>query len=247
MNLPDGLLDGRWTLLAWLPFAALAWFAARQAHHGRCWPRASVSMCFWQRSSMLTLLWHLQAGVRPGLSLHLLGATVFTLCFGWALAFHRTLPGPAGGESERRCRFRGLRRQRPANGGRRRRRQSRRPSSGEPGAAPPPVRLHLLPGFLHLGAGADGGRWGGLPAAGAGRRIRKRVPEQRVPALFSFCWALPRPGCRGWHARCLRSTDRICWRISTMSGFLADNDLPVTFLTQDHDFCADLFSSTRTG
>jgi uncharacterized membrane protein len=35
----------------------------------------------------LILLWHLQAGVKPGLSLHLLGATVFTLCFGWALAF----------------------------------------------------------------------------------------------------------------------------------------------------------------
>jgi uncharacterized membrane protein len=35
----------------------------------------------------LILLWHLKAGIKPGLALHLLGATVFTLCFGWALAF----------------------------------------------------------------------------------------------------------------------------------------------------------------
>lgn len=36
---------------------------------------------------LLTLMWSMQAGVKPGLSLHLLGATVFTLCFGPALAF----------------------------------------------------------------------------------------------------------------------------------------------------------------
>lgn len=36
---------------------------------------------------LLTLLWSLKAGVQPGLALHLLGATVFTLSFGPALAF----------------------------------------------------------------------------------------------------------------------------------------------------------------
>lgn len=36
---------------------------------------------------LLTLLWSLKAGVKPGLGLHLLGATVFTLSFGPALAF----------------------------------------------------------------------------------------------------------------------------------------------------------------
>ena len=36
---------------------------------------------------LLTLIWSLKAGVKPGLSLHLLGATVFTLCFGPRLAF----------------------------------------------------------------------------------------------------------------------------------------------------------------
>ena len=36
---------------------------------------------------LLTLLWSLKAGVRPGLNFHLLGATVFTLSFGPLLAF----------------------------------------------------------------------------------------------------------------------------------------------------------------
>lgn len=36
---------------------------------------------------LLTLIWSMKAGVKPGLSMHLLGASVFTLCFGPALAF----------------------------------------------------------------------------------------------------------------------------------------------------------------
>lgn len=36
---------------------------------------------------LLTLVWSLKAGVKPGLALHLLGATIFTLSFGPALAF----------------------------------------------------------------------------------------------------------------------------------------------------------------
>ncbi len=36
---------------------------------------------------LLTLVWSLKAGVKPGLGFHLLGATVFTLSFGPHLAF----------------------------------------------------------------------------------------------------------------------------------------------------------------
>lgn len=36
---------------------------------------------------LLTLVWSLKAGVKPGLTFHLLGATVFTLSFGPHLAF----------------------------------------------------------------------------------------------------------------------------------------------------------------
>ncbi len=86
MNLPDGLLDAGWTLIAWLGFVALASVAVRRAP----WAVLKDSMrlnAFLAMIVALILLWHLQAGVKPGLSLHLLGATAFTLCFGWALAF----------------------------------------------------------------------------------------------------------------------------------------------------------------
>ena len=36
---------------------------------------------------LLLLIWSLKAGIRPGLNFHLLGATLFTLMFGWELAF----------------------------------------------------------------------------------------------------------------------------------------------------------------
>ncbi len=36
---------------------------------------------------LLTLVWSMKAGVKPGLTFHLLGATAFNLCFGPYLAF----------------------------------------------------------------------------------------------------------------------------------------------------------------
>lgn len=35
----------------------------------------------------LLVIWNLKAGIKPGLTFHLLGATLFTLMFGWQLAF----------------------------------------------------------------------------------------------------------------------------------------------------------------
>ncbi len=86
MNLPDGLLDASWTFLAWLLFAVLALLAARRAPW-RVLADSTRLNAFLAMIVALILLWQLQAGVKPGLSLHLLGATVFTLCFGWPLAF----------------------------------------------------------------------------------------------------------------------------------------------------------------
>lgn len=86
MNLPDGLLAGAWTTAAWLlflpVFLRVVWRSPwRQlADPGRlnAWLGAVV---------VLTLLWSLKAGIKPGLSLHLLGAAVLALCFGPGLAF----------------------------------------------------------------------------------------------------------------------------------------------------------------
>jgi uncharacterized membrane protein len=86
MNLPDGLIDGHWTVLGWCLFAMAASLAVRRAP----WQVLADSRrlnAFLAMIVGLILLWHLKAGIKPGLVLHLLGATVFTLCFGWALAF----------------------------------------------------------------------------------------------------------------------------------------------------------------
>ncbi|WP_374682022.1 energy-coupling factor ABC transporter permease [Accumulibacter sp.] len=86
MNLPDGLLGSSWILLSWLLFVWVALVAVRRAPWRVLADSARLN-AFLATIVALVVLWHLQAGVRPGLSLHLLGATVFTLCFGWALAF----------------------------------------------------------------------------------------------------------------------------------------------------------------
>ena len=86
MNLPGGLLAGEWTLAAWLLFIPLFLHALRQAP----WRRLAESsqLNAWLGIIVaLMLLWSLKAGIKPGLSLHLLGATVFTLAFGPYLAF----------------------------------------------------------------------------------------------------------------------------------------------------------------
>jgi uncharacterized membrane protein len=86
VNLPDGLLGSGWLLLSWMVFVGVALLALRRAP----WPVLADGArlnAFLATIVALIVLWHLQAGVKPGLSLHLLGATVFTLCFGWALAF----------------------------------------------------------------------------------------------------------------------------------------------------------------
>lgn len=104
MNLTDDLLGEMWYWAAWavwLPlFARSVWRAPwkrfRESEHSNLWLGMVV---------LLILVWSLKAGVKPGLSLHLLGANVFTLAFGPHLAFIGlslvtlgiTLNGAAGG------------------------------------------------------------------------------------------------------------------------------------------------------
>ena len=85
MNFPAGLFSDAWAFGAFVPLV-LAWL----------WCLRTVS---WQRLAdagqfnvwlgaivVLMLLWSMKAGVRPGLNLHLLGATAMTLMFGRQLA-----------------------------------------------------------------------------------------------------------------------------------------------------------------
>jgi len=86
VNLPDTLLGEGWYWAAWavwLPLFARSLFKAP-------WSllKGSEQLNVWLGMIvLLTLIWSLKAGVKPGLSLHLLGATVFTLSFGSHLAF----------------------------------------------------------------------------------------------------------------------------------------------------------------
>lgn len=85
MNFPDGLFPLPWLLLAWVPLAAAVVWAVRGANwkwlldtrhtHG-----------FLGAVAFLAVLWSMKAGVKPGLNLHLVGATFLTLMAGPRLA-----------------------------------------------------------------------------------------------------------------------------------------------------------------
>ena len=86
MNIPDNLLGEAWCWAAWAVWLSLFALAVWRAPWGRL--KDSEHLNVWLGMIvLLTLIWSLKAGVKPGLSMHLLGATVFTLCFGRQLAF----------------------------------------------------------------------------------------------------------------------------------------------------------------
>lgn len=85
MNFPDGLFNNSWAMLAILPYALLLFRALRTAPWRRLGDDVQMHVYF-GAMVVLTLIWSLKAGVRPGLNLHLLGVTAFTLMFGRQLA-----------------------------------------------------------------------------------------------------------------------------------------------------------------
>lgn len=85
MNLSDGLLP---VPLLWA-MHALYGVTLALAIRGAPWRRLRDSgqlNVFLGATVALLLIWSLKAGIRPGLDLHLLGATLLTLMFGWQLA-----------------------------------------------------------------------------------------------------------------------------------------------------------------
>lgn len=86
MSIPYELIDEGWFWAAWLLWLPLFFELVRRAP----WRRLGDSELLNVWLGMIVLLvivWSLKAGVKPGLSLHLVGATLFTLCFGPHLAF----------------------------------------------------------------------------------------------------------------------------------------------------------------
>jgi len=75
-----------WYWAAWVVWVPLFAHSPWRAPWGRL--RDSEQLNVWLGMVvLLTLVWSMKAGVKPGLTLHLLGATVFTLSFGPRLAF----------------------------------------------------------------------------------------------------------------------------------------------------------------
>jgi len=85
MNIPAGLLGPLWYWIADLLLAALLWDVLRKA----AWRRLSqpVQLNLWLGTVVvLSVLWSIRTGIRPGLGFHLLGATASNLMFGPRLA-----------------------------------------------------------------------------------------------------------------------------------------------------------------
>ena len=85
MNFPEGLFSDGWTFGAYVPFVLILlwclltapWKRLGDSHQLNVWMGTIV---------VLMLMWSMRAGVRPGMNMHLLGATTFTLMFGRQLA-----------------------------------------------------------------------------------------------------------------------------------------------------------------
>ena len=90
MNLTDNLLPAQWY---WFGHALLAIVLVRMALTAP-WQRLKnpATLNIWLGTSVVVMaLWSIKAGIKPGLSFHLLGATAVTLMFGPQLAIFTLL------------------------------------------------------------------------------------------------------------------------------------------------------------
>jgi uncharacterized membrane protein len=86
MNLPYNVFPSwlNWaaTVLFFVLFAAAIRTAPWRRYRDKDLLNVLLGSCV-----LLLLIWSLKAGVKPGLTFHLLGGTLFMLMFGWAVAF----------------------------------------------------------------------------------------------------------------------------------------------------------------
>jgi uncharacterized membrane protein len=85
MNFPEGLFSNELAFGAFLPYVLILLWCAWTAPWKRLADSGQINV--WLGTVVvLTLMWSMKAGIKPGLNLHLLGATAFTLMFGRQLA-----------------------------------------------------------------------------------------------------------------------------------------------------------------
>lgn len=106
MNFPGGLFGDAWAFGAFLPLLLVWRWCVRTAPWRRLADSGQLNV--WLGAIVvLMMFWSMKAGVKPGLNLHLLGATALTLMFGRQLAMVAlslvmaaiTFNGAAGWES----------------------------------------------------------------------------------------------------------------------------------------------------
>ena len=85
MNFPDSLFPEFWEFAAFVPLVLILLWCVWTAPWKRL-AESSQSNIWLGTLVILTLVWSMKAGIKPGLNLHLLGATMLALMFGRQLA-----------------------------------------------------------------------------------------------------------------------------------------------------------------
>ena len=86
LHIPPGLLPSWLIWLANILFLLVLVFAARQGGIRGLLRNTPSQHVYFGAMVALLLMWGIKAGITPGLGFHHLGATIFTLMFGWSLA-----------------------------------------------------------------------------------------------------------------------------------------------------------------
>ena len=86
LHIPAGLMSPFLMWLANALFAIILLFAVIKVEFKQLLKNKPGQHVYFGAMVMLLLLWGLKAGISPGLGFHHLGATLFTLMFGWPLA-----------------------------------------------------------------------------------------------------------------------------------------------------------------
>lgn len=82
MNKEISVFADSWNTLGWVGVAVLLWFAWRSGDLARLRESARLNL-FLGVSVGLMVMWQIRTGVKPGLSFHMLGASLATLMFGF--------------------------------------------------------------------------------------------------------------------------------------------------------------------
>jgi uncharacterized membrane protein len=82
MNKEISVFADSWNTLGWAGVAVLLWFAWRSGDLARLKDSARLNL-FLGVSVGLMVMWQIRTGVKPGLSFHMLGASLATLMFGF--------------------------------------------------------------------------------------------------------------------------------------------------------------------